>query len=51
MELYLEPFFSDAIERRRLTLEKYWREGDAGGLIGLDYPGQSLEESGDSSRD
>jgi len=40
--------FSDAVERGRLTLEKCWWEGGDGGLIGLDYPGQPLEQSSDS---
>ncbi|MBT4503278.1 MAG: hypothetical protein HOC74_36450, partial [Gemmatimonadetes bacterium] len=36
------------VERGRLTLGKCWWEGGDGGLIGLDYPGQPLEESSDS---
>ncbi|MFC1527013.1 hypothetical protein ACFL6X_09425 [Candidatus Latescibacterota bacterium] len=40
--------FAEAVGMGKSTLEKCWREGEDGGLLGLDYPGQPLEQSADS---
>lgn len=40
--------FGDALEMGRRTFDNCWLEGDEGGLIGLDYPGQDIRESSDT---
>lgn len=43
-----QKMFMEALEMGRLTFEKCWREGEDGGLIGLDYPEQNIADSSDS---
>lgn len=49
LRLNHRAMFMDALEMGRLTLEKCWREGDDGGLIGLDDPEQDVRDSSDSA--